>query len=911
MAFANSLALISPSFPLHSSKNFTFSPKLPFRSPKIPLLILSCSSRKQAPSTEQEALKFIADSDGTTLPCVRTYENDLARLTLVGAVGFDQALTAAAADGGRAAAEHVDAGIPAMVIETVFPGSTAKNATVSTRLFLPARKVKEKAQKLKKSLSEDILAGTSSKNILAMTFRQVVMQKLWNFELVLFSPGTERDMDDLENPREVVASFTLSSSEESVISVLAEVVCVLALQSTERHFLDSLVGKTSSKFFQWFRKSNKVTSKDSSVVIYKAFEDEIVENAKSLLESFSSYKESLKTMDLRQKNYWWTPSMHSKLEKIGGHEFSALTSEFIPAYGLEVDANMLKDVKFEGGRKSDDNRWEVLLTHSQMVALADILDMYYEDVYSLPNKQLRCGVVANYNSLSKAKRSSSFLRIVSATIASGIFLITISTLSQFRFPHQHKGGKYPRESGSQPSSITESTPIQSINTEKLEASCLLVIQKIKDAFGWPGEISTETNLGAWIGEIPNYLKVPHQANSGGEDDSTNSADLEKINDDIKSSIQDVASYQVTLSSEGKLVGFQPTSRVGVNYWAVNPLAKELYGGRKLSPVGHITSFLHLSNKLAERGHKISFFLPTKLQSKFEPFNLHPNLITFIPVTIPHVNGLPPGTQTTADIPLSLQHLLLAAMDLTEPFIETSLRKLKPHFVFFDFTPWLPVLCQKLDIKSMFYYTISPATVGYLISPTRKILEKGLTGSDLMDPPPGFPSSSIKLRDHEARELAAQTMKEYDHGNNYNSFLVRQLTSLNECDAIGFKTCRETEGPYCDYIEKQFEKPVILAGPVLPEPPRKALDEKWEKLLSNFKAHTVIFCAFGSECVLNKNQFQELVLGLELTNLPFLVALKPPIGSETTDETTLQYSETGEVLRINHGKWKEFLLSPRA
>ena len=68
---------------------------------------------------------------------------------------------------------------------------------------MPARKVKEKARKLKKSISEDIFAGTSSKNILAMTFRQVVMQKLWNFELVLFRPGTERDMEDLENPREV------------------------------------------------------------------------------------------------------------------------------------------------------------------------------------------------------------------------------------------------------------------------------------------------------------------------------------------------------------------------------------------------------------------------------------------------------------------------------------------------------------------------------------------------------------------------------------------------------------------------------------------------------------------------------------------------------------------------------------
>lgn len=67
--------------------------------------------------------------------------------------------------------------------------------------FLPAVKVKEKASKLR--LGEDIFSGATSKNILAMTFRQVILQQLWSFELVVFRPGTERNMEDLENPREV------------------------------------------------------------------------------------------------------------------------------------------------------------------------------------------------------------------------------------------------------------------------------------------------------------------------------------------------------------------------------------------------------------------------------------------------------------------------------------------------------------------------------------------------------------------------------------------------------------------------------------------------------------------------------------------------------------------------------------
>ncbi|GMI72301.1 UDP-glycosyltransferase 79B6 [Hibiscus trionum] len=296
-------------------------------------------------------------------------------------------------------------------------------------------------------------------------------------------------------------------------------------------------------------------------------------------------------------------------------------------------------------------------------------------------------------------------------------------------------------------------------------------------------------------------------------------------------------------------------------------------------LGHITPFVHMANKLAERGHKISFFLPAKTLSKVEAFNLHQHLITFVPITVPHVDGLPVGAETTNDVPFPLHPRLMTAMDLTEPDIEASLRELKPQFVFFDFTCWLPALTRKLGIKSVFYCITSSGTIGYLLSPARKILERGLTGADLLEPPEGFPSSSIKLHAHEARALAAVTTMEYGSG---ISFVERHLKSFSECDAIGFKTCKEIEGPYCEYIGRQFEKSVLYAGPVVPEPPKLALEEQWEKLLSKFKAKTLIFCALGSECVLKKDQFQELVLGLELTGLPFLAALKPPMGAKTME-----------------------------
>lgn len=167
--------------------------------------------------------------------------------------------------------------------------------------------------------------------------------------------------------QQVSASFTLCSSDERIISVLAEAVCISALQSTERSFLDNYLGRSSSSLFRWLQMPRRIVSNDSSVIITKLFEDEIVENARSLLEEFNSTKAHFRPLRNKLKYSWWMPSAHSKLEKIGGPQFSAWTREYVPAYRIQIDANRVKDIKFEGGRKSLDNKWEILLTHSQMV----------------------------------------------------------------------------------------------------------------------------------------------------------------------------------------------------------------------------------------------------------------------------------------------------------------------------------------------------------------------------------------------------------------------------------------------------------------------------------------------------------------------------------------------------------------
>ena len=83
--------------------------------------------------------------------------------------------------------------------------------------------------------------------------------------------------------------------------------------------------------------------------------------------------------------------------------------------------------------------------------------------------------------------------------------------------------------------------------------------------------------------------------------------------------------------------------------------------------GHMTPYLHLANKLAEKGNRITFLLPKKAQKLLEHLSLFPQHIVFHPLTIPHVDGLPPGAQTASDITVSLDKFL------TKPWTSHEIR----------------------------------------------------------------------------------------------------------------------------------------------------------------------------------------------------------------------------------------------
>ncbi|KAJ8541087.1 hypothetical protein K7X08_001903 [Anisodus acutangulus] len=302
--------------------------------------------------------------------------------------------------------------------------------------------------------------------------------------------------------------------------------------------------------------------------------------------------------------------------------------------------------------------------------------------------------------------------------------------------------------------------------------------------------------------------------------------------------------------------------------------------------GHFIPFLNLSNELAKRGHKISLLLPKNAQIRLQNLNLYPDLITFHKLTIPHVHGLPYGAETTADVPSSLESLLATSFDELYDQIKSFLQNLKPHFVFFDFAYWIPDLALEIGgIKTLCYKVVCPAATSIALTRSPdKTTFMASTAADIVKPPPGYPSTTVVLHECEAK-LLSFLFNEYG---NRVSFYERSKKGVIGCDAIAIKTCREIEGTFGDYIATQFEKPVLYTGPVLPEPKKEPLeDDRLSNWLEKFKPGSVVFCAFGSQMILEKKQFQELVLGLELTELPFLVAVKPPEGTNSVEEALLE------------------------
>lgn len=280
--------------------------------------------------------------------------------------------------------------------------------------------------------------------------------------------------------------------------------------------------------------------------------------------------------------------------------------------------------------------------------------------------------------------------------------------------------------------------------------------------------------------------------------------------------------------------------------------------------GHLLPFLEVSKHLASKGHRISYVSPSRnlqrLRSKI-PSDLG-SLISLVPLPLPHHPNLPLEAQATTDLPSGKVQYLMEAynglQDSVAQFLEASTNP-PVDWVIYDFNPWLAPIADRLGIRKAFFSVINAWGLS-VIAPL---------------PLPAELSRPSATPIYQALCEAKKTM------GNHNNVSPSTGLTVKGCDAIVVRTCHEFEADAIQLLQMLSGKPVVPLGFLLPSSALEEEEDTWKMIsgwLEKQGKGSVVYVALGSEVVPSQEQLIELALGLELSKVPFLWALRLPAGS---------------------------------
>ncbi|KAH7864545.1 hypothetical protein Vadar_030777 [Vaccinium darrowii] len=250
----------------------------------------------------------------------------------------------------------------------------------------------------------------------------------------------------------------------------------------------------------------------------------------------------------------------------------------------------------------------------------------------------------------------------------------------------------------------------------------------------------------------------------------------------------------------------------------------------------------------------------------------------------HRSLLPEGAEATVDIPAEKMQFLKAAFDqMKEPF-KQFVAETKPDWIVVDvISHWAAGVAREWQVPLVLFYAYSAAVCAF-IGPSEYLAGDGRkrvrpSPESMTSPPEWFTiPSSVALRNH-----VAMLVHPGIYGNNGTDTgdAERCAQILESCHAIAVRSCREFECEYLNLWAGINSVPVIPVGLLPPEPPKEreaVVDGSWTEIfkwLDQQPPSSVVFVGFGSEYKLTKEQVHEISHGLELSNLPFLWAIRKP------------------------------------
>ncbi|KAF8392502.1 hypothetical protein HHK36_022844 [Tetracentron sinense] len=306
--------------------------------------------------------------------------------------------------------------------------------------------------------------------------------------------------------------------------------------------------------------------------------------------------------------------------------------------------------------------------------------------------------------------------------------------------------------------------------------------------------------------------------------------------------------------------------------------------------GHMIPFFQLSVGLAKQGIRISFISTPRNTSRLPkpPPNLAP-LINLVDLRLPAVAGLPEGAEASVDVAIEeIQHLC-RAYDLLHPQFKQFIANESPDWIIHDFAPyWIAEIAREFRIPHIFFSVFTAANLSFLGPPEYLVgdaQKKHRPSPESLTFPPEwitFPSS-VTYRQYESSDMFSII---FGQNASHMTNAERLSLAIRSCHAVVVRSCTEFEADYLNILEKIYRKPVIPVGLLPPVPPEGEGEGEWVEIfkwLDKQKPKSVVFVGFGSEVKLSRDQVCEIAHGLELSNLPFLWALRRPMWALDDDD----------------------------
>ncbi|GAB2245048.1 hypothetical protein Droror1_Dr00000541 [Drosera rotundifolia] len=304
-----------------------------------------------------------------------------------------------------------------------------------------------------------------------------------------------------------------------------------------------------------------------------------------------------------------------------------------------------------------------------------------------------------------------------------------------------------------------------------------------------------------------------------------------------------------------------------------------------SAFGHMIPFLQFTIALAKAGIRVTYVsTPRNIQRLPQiPASLK-DLVKYVELPLEAVDGLPNGAEATVDLSMEkIQYLKIAYDLLQKPFKELVLA-LSPDWIITDFiADWTVDISQETSIPLISFSVFNSAAICFLGPPEYLVGEgqkkvRGTPESLTYSPEwLGF-KSPVAFR---AFEATGTHQGFYGENASGRSDAERIAKIQQGCHLCCIRSCMEFEGEYIDLFAKISNKTVIPVGVLPPEHDEKkkgSIDESWREVfrwLDEQDPKSVLFVGFGSENKFTKEQIFEIAFGLELSELPFLWALRKP------------------------------------